>query len=357
MMRTLLGARTRVVLSWALFATVLLTCWAGVSNDYYLRLMMVAAIYMAAAIPFGLLTGHMGYLAMGQAAFFGLGAYVVGNLTVLRFEQSFWLALAVATVLTAGVAYALSFPLFRLRGYHFAIGTLGVGQLAYLLYCSWEWLTGGSFGTTGVPPPAIGGFELDSNSRLCLLGMAALFVSALASWLLVRGRFGLALRAIRQDEDLAAARGLDVLRCKQLTFVFAATFSGVAGALYAPMQVSFDPSSFTIWSSFEFIIYVIVGGSGTLFGPALGVAFVVTLGQLIQDFGKWNQAVFGVLMVATVLFFRGGLWGGAQLLLRHAGRALARLHAADAPVTVAAAHASAAEARRARAVAGRKTSA
>jgi branched-chain amino acid transport system permease protein len=326
------GPRTRAVLSWVLFAMGLLTCWASVSNDYYLRLMMVAAVYMVAAIPFGLLTGHMGYLAMGQAAFFGLGAYVVGNLTVLRFEESFWLALVAAFVVTAAVAYLLSFPLFRLRGYHFAIGTLGVGQLAYLLYSSWEWFTGGSFGTTGVPPPSIGSIALDTNSRLYLLAAAALFVSALASWLVVRGPIGLALRAIRQDEDLAAARGLDVLRYKQLTFVFAAAFAGLAGALYAPMQVSFDPSSFTIWSSFDFIMYVIVGGSGTLFGPALGVVFVVTLGQLIQDFGKWNQAVFGILMIVTVLFVRGGLWGGAQLLLRQvAGLRPPRVSAPEPP--------------------------
>jgi branched-chain amino acid transport system permease protein len=355
MMRTLLGARTRVVLSWALFATALLTCWAGVSNDYYLRLIMVAAIYAAAAIPFGLLTGYMGYLAMGQAAFFGLGAYVVGNLTALRFEQSFWVALPAAMVVAAAVSYALSFPLFRLRGYHFAIGTLGVGQLAYLLYGSWDWFTGGSFGTTGVPPPAVGAFQFDTNSRLCLLGMAALLLSALVSWLLVRGRVGLALRAIRQDEDLAAARGLDVLRYKQLTFVYAATFAAVAGALYAPMQVSFDPSSFTIWGSFEFIIYVIVGGSGKLFGPALGVVFVVTLGQLIQDFGKWNQAVFGILMVATVLFFRGGLWGGGQLVLRHLVRALSRVTATAAPVLAVDASATPPDAARVSAT-GRKTS-
>jgi branched-chain amino acid transport system permease protein len=324
-MRTSVGAGLRSVGYWGFFAAALLALWAGVSNDFYLRLIMIGAIYAAAAIPFGLLTGYMGYLAMGQAAFFGLGAYVVGNLTVLRSEHSFWLAFSAAIAVTAVVSYLLSFPLFRLRGYHFSIGTLGVGQLAYLLYCSWDWFTGGSFGTTGVPPPAIGSFEFDSNSRLSLLGLAALFVSALVSWLLVRGRVGLALRAIRQDEDLAAARGLDVLRIKQLAFVFAATAAAVAGALYAPMQVSFDPSSFTIWTSFEFIIYVIVGGSGTLFGPAIGVVFVVTLGQLIQEFGKWNQAVFGLLMVATVLFFRGGLWGGAQLALRRVARWGSRL--------------------------------
>ena len=129
---------------------------------------------------------------------------------------------------------------------------------------------------------------------------------------------GRALSAIRQDEDLAAARGLDVFRYKQLVFVFAAGFAGLSGALYASMQIAIDPSSFTIWSSFQYVIYVIIGGSGTLLGPAIGVVFLVVLDQFIQDFGKWNQIVLGGLIVVTVLFFRGGLWGGANLLWHYA---------------------------------------
>ena len=320
----MMALRLGIALGWGLVVAVLLAGWLFVDNDFYLRLMMVAAADMIVAIPFGLLMGHMGYLAMGQAAFFGLGAYVVGNLTVLRFDLDFWLALPIAVAVSAIAAYPLSFPLFRLRGYHFAIGTLGVGQLAYLMFNSWTWFTGGNFGTSGVPPPTIGEFAFDSNSRMYLLASGFLLLTAFASWKLAHGDVGLALRAIRQDEDLAAARGLDVLHYKRLVFVFAATFAGLGGALYAPMAVAFDPSSFTVWSSFEFVIYVIIGGAGTLIGPALGVIFVTVLEQAIQDFGKWNQIVFGFLIVAVVLFFRGGLWGGVTLLLAPLPRLLRR---------------------------------
>jgi branched-chain amino acid transport system permease protein len=326
------SSRLAIALGWGLVIAVLLAGWLFVSNDFYLRLMMVAAADMIVAIPFGLLMGHMGYLAMGQAAFFGLGAYVVGNLTVLRFELDFWTAFLAAIAVSAIVAYLLSFPLFRLRGYHFAIGTLGVGQLAYLMFNSWTWFTGGNFGTSGVPPPAIGDFAFDTNSRMYLLSSAFLLVAGVASWMVARGGVGLALRAIRQDEDLAAARGLDVLRYKRFVFVFAAAFAGLGGALYAPMAVAFDPSSFTVWSSFEFVIYVIIGGAGTLTGPALGVIFVTVLEQAIQDFGKWNQIVFGFLIVMVVLFFRGGLWGGLMLLLAPVPRLLRRLPASDLTV-------------------------
>lgn len=328
-----MSPRLRIILLWGGLAAALLAGWLFVHNDFYLRLMMIAAVDMIVAVPFGLLMGHMGYLAMGQAAFFGLGAYVVGNLTVLRFELDFWVAFFAAIAVSAVAAYVLSFPLFRLRGYHFAIGTLGIGQLAYLMFNSWTWFTGGNFGTSGVPPPAIGDFAFDSNSRMYLLASAFLLIAAVASWRVARGDVGLALRAIRQDEDLAAARGLDVLRYKRFIFVFAATFAGLGGALYAPMAIAFDPSSFTVWSSFEFVIYVVIGGAGTLIGPALGVIFVTALEQAIQDFGKWNQIVFGFLIVVVVVFFRGGLWGAITLLfatapglLRRPARKLPAVH-------------------------------
>lgn len=307
------GELVKIVFVWTAIALVLLAGWLLVENDYILRLMMLAAVDMIVVIPFGLLMGHMGYLAMGQASFVGLGAYVVGNLTVLRFEMNYWPALLAAVLITGAIAYLLSFPLFRLRGYHFAIGTLGVGQLAYLLFNSWTWFSGGTFGTSGVPPPTIGQFEISTNSRFYLLASIILLIIGFSSWWLVRGRVGLALRAIRQDEDLAAARGLDVLRYKRFVFVYAAVFAGLAGGLYAPMQISFDPSSFTVWSSFEYVIYVIIGGAGTLFGPVVGVVFVTVLQQVIQGFGGWNQMVFGLLVVLVVLFFRGGLWGAIRL--------------------------------------------
>jgi branched-chain amino acid transport system permease protein len=307
------GEFVNIVLVWAAIVLVLFGGWLFVQNDFILRLMMLAAVDMIVVIPFGLLMGHMGYLAMGQASFFGLGAYVVGNLTVLRFEENYWVALLVAVLITGAVGYLLSFPLFRLRGYHFAIGTLGVGQLAYLVFNSWTWFSGGTFGMSGVPPPTIGGFEISTNSRFYLLASIFLLIAAFCSWWLVRGHVGLALRAIRQDEDLAAARGLDVLHYKRLVFVYAAAFAGLAGGLYAPMQISFDPSSFAVWSSFEYVIYVVIGGAGTLFGPAVGVIFVTVLEQVIQGFGGWNQIVFGLLVVFVVLFFRGGLWGTVRL--------------------------------------------
>ena len=136
------NSKVKPIAGWILLAAVLLYGWVWVDNNFYLRLMMVAGVFIIAVLPFDLLVGYMGYLAMGQAAFFGTGAYIVGNLTVLRFEYDYWLALPVALTCIGLAAFLLSYPLFRLRGVHFSIGTLAMGQLSYLVFDSWDWFTG-----------------------------------------------------------------------------------------------------------------------------------------------------------------------------------------------------------------------
>lgn len=314
------GSIFRPVAGWLVLAGILFCGWLLVKNDFYLRLMMLAGIFIIAVLPFDLMTGYMGYLSMGQAAFFGTGAYIIGNLTALRFNLDFWLALPVAVIFIALLAYLISFPLFRLRGVHFAIGTLAVGQLSWLVFNSWDWFSGATFGINGIARPAIGGLKFQTNSQFYLLVSGFVFLSALVSWLIARGMIGRALKAIRQDEDLAAARGLDVLRYKRFIFVVAAVFAGIGGALYAPMQIVIDPSSFTIWTSFKFVIFAILGGTGTLIGPVIGVIFITILDQVIQEFGQWNQLVLGLLLLLIILFFRGGLLGVIQTLARPLGK-------------------------------------
>jgi len=308
---------------WALTAALLLSGWLFIDNGFHLRVLIVAGLFTIVVMPLDLMVGYMGYLPFGQAAFYGTGAYIVGNLTT-RAGQSFWVGLIVVVVVLGASAWMLSAPLFRLTGAHFAIGTLAVGQLATMMFGQWEWLTGGTFGTVGIARPQIGGFAFDTNSRFYLLVAFFVFITAFGSWLITRGRAGLALRAIRQDEVLAAARGLDVTRCKRLVFVWAAVCAGVAGALFAPLQAAIDPSSFTVQLSMLFVLITILGGTGTLIGPALGAVIYMVLDQAIQGFAEWNQLVLGVLLVVIVLFLKGGLWGAIRTVVELVGRVVRR---------------------------------
>jgi branched-chain amino acid transport system permease protein len=290
--------------------------WVSIEDDFYLRMLIIAGLFVIIVVPLDLLVGYAGYLSFCQAAFYGLGAYVVGNLTALRFQESYWLALLVAVVVSGVLAYLLTFPLFRLTGVHFAIGTLALGQLAYIVFNSWDWFTGGVFGTNGIPQPAIGSYVFDRNSRFFVLVAIFVFFAALGSWTVSRGSTGLALRAIRQDEVLAQARGLAVARYKRLVFVVAAVFAAIAGALFAPVQVAIDPSSFTVSLSMLLVVMLVLGGPGTLIGPATGAVAYVVLDQLVQSFGQWNQLVLGGVLVVLVLFFPWGLWGAVDRLVR-----------------------------------------
>lgn len=294
---------------WAALSVFLVVVWALVDNEFWFRVLVIAGIYAIVVVPLDLLVGYMGYLPFGQAAFFGLGAYLVGNMTVLRFGLNFWVALVIAVAVTGVIGYLLAVPMFRLTGAHFAIATLAVAQVALLMFDGWDWLTGGTFGIAGVPRPSLFGYAFVDNSRLFLLVALFFVLAALSSWLVVRSRTGLVLRAIRQDEVLAEARGLDITTTKRWVFAFAAGWAALAGGIFASVQVAIAPAQFTVQISLLFIIILILGGTRSLVGPAIGAVFYIWLEQAIQTFAEWNQLVLGALLVLAVLFFKGGIWG------------------------------------------------
>lgn len=314
--------RAKTVVGWTVLAFVLLGVWAITDNAFYLRVLLIAGIYAMVVVPLDLLMGYMGYLPFGQAAFFGLGAYIVGNLTVHQFRLNFWVAFLAMIVLMGVIGYLMAIPLFRLTGAHFAIGTLALAEVFLVVFNSWDWGTGGAFGISGIPRPSILGFAFDSNSRLFLLVVVIFYLVAFASWLLTRGKTGRALHAIRQDEALASARGMDIERAKRLIFTFAAVGAGIAGGLFAPVQVAIAPAQFTVRISLLFIIIAIIGGTRTLIGPAIGAVVFIVLEQIVQTFQEWNQLVYGTLLVLIVLFFKSGIWGLLRLVYDRVRRLL-----------------------------------
>lgn len=307
-----LSVALRNALGWTGVAAFLILGWATIHDDFYLRILIIAGLYATVVVPLDLLIGYMGYIPFGQAAFFGLGAYIVGNLTVHQFELNFWVAFLLMVSIMAVIGYLVSIPMFRLTGAHFAVGTLALGQVALIIFNSWDWGTGGAFGIAGIQRPVIGSFAFDTNSRAFLLVVFFLFLVTLVSWSFTRGRMGRVLNAIRQDEVLARARGLEIRRVKRLVFAWAAVSAGIAGALFAPIQVAIAPAQFTVQISILFVILVVLGGSRSLIGPAIGAVGYVVLQQLVQTFAEWNQLVLGGLLVLSVLFFRRGIWGAVS---------------------------------------------
>lgn len=276
------------------------------ADSFLIHLATSVAIAAILALGLQLLLGVSGQLSIGQAAFYGIGAYGAALLTTNGVP--FLLAVPAAALL-AGIGSLAMVPITRLRGPYLAVATLGFSIIVYLVIKNEEWLTGGSYGMMGIPRPAPFGTALRDPAQVYWLaaGCAALVFLGLRR--LQRSRFGRALHAVRQNEDAARANGLRVTLLKSQCFVISAVCSGLAGALFAHHQRYLNPNDFTFWKSIEILIMVVIGGVGSLVGAVLGAAVVVLLPEWLRAIGDYRMLVFGALLVLLMLVGDGGLAG------------------------------------------------
>jgi branched-chain amino acid transport system permease protein len=290
-----------------------------VTDRFILHILSLIAIASIVAMGLQLLLGYSGQLSIGQAAFYGIGAYTSALLTS-KYGVPFLAALPAAGC-TAAIASLLMVPITRLRGPYLAVATLGFSVIMYLILKNEEWLTGGSYGFIGIPRAALFGFVLrdPAHSYLLCVGVAMLVYAVFAR--VARSRFGRAINAIRQDPEAAAANGINVTLLRSQCFVIAAFVAGIAGSLYAHEVRYLAPNDFTFWKSIEILIMVVIGGVGSLLGAILGAAVVVGLPEFLRGIGDYRMLVFGGILMATMLFGEGGL----AALLRLGGHRLAAL--------------------------------
>ncbi|MFC5849840.1 branched-chain amino acid ABC transporter permease [Deinococcus petrolearius] len=282
-------------------------------SGYVLDIGINVMIYAILAYGLNVLLGYTGLLSLAHAGFFGIGAYAVGILT-LKAGWSFWLAWPAGVALCAVLGLLLGLVAFRTRDDAFSIFTLGVGVIIMLVINKWDALTGGNEGLNGINPPA--GLEaLAQGAGLRLSG--GFYYLALVSLLLTvvavartRGSvFGRSLVAIRGGEDLARSAGIDVMAHKLRAMMLSTAIAGFAGGLYA-VYVGFLGSAATgPVMTFTVLLYLLVGGLGTLVGPLLGPALMYTLTQSLKGLQDYQYVVFGPLLVLLVMFAPQGLAG------------------------------------------------
>jgi branched-chain amino acid transport system permease protein len=274
-------------------------------DKFALHVLSLIAIASIAAMGLQVLLGYSGQLSIGQAAFYGIGAYTSAFLTA-KLGVPFPLALIGAGI-AAAIASLLMVPITRLTGAYLAVATLGFSIIVYLFIKNEEWLTGGSYGFIGIPRAELFGYVLrDARSSYYLnVGVAAIVYFVFAR--IEGSRFGRAINAIRQDADAARASGIRVTLLKSECFVIAAFVAGLAGSLYAHEVRYLAPNDFTFWKSIEILIMVVIGGVGSLAGAILGAAMVVGLPEYLRAIGDYRMLVFGAILIATMLFGEGGL--------------------------------------------------
>jgi branched-chain amino acid transport system permease protein len=274
-------------------------------DKFTLHILSLIAIASIAAMGLQVLLGYSGQLSIGQAAFYGIGAYTSALLTA-RLGVPFPLALIGAGG-AAAIASLLMVPITRLTGAYLAVATLGFSIIVFLFIQNEEWLTGGSYGFIGIPRAELFGYALRDPmwSYYLNVGMAAIVYFTFAR--IAGSRFGRAINGIRQDADAARASGIRVTLLKSECFVIAAFVAGLAGSLYAHEVRYLAPNDFTFWKSIEMLIMVVIGGVGSLAGAILGAAVVVGLPEYLRAIGDYRMLVFGAILIATMLFGEGGL--------------------------------------------------
>lgn len=296
-------------------------------SAYTLQLATDVLTFVALAYGWNLISGFTGYLSFGQASFYGLGAYSTA-VFVMHGHVPWYFAIGLGGVVAAVSAAVLGPIMLRLRGILFALGMFGLARILSVAFSDWNYV-GGSMGVTlpaQLTPVAV-------YAGMALLACAAFALNAFFA----RSGFGLDAMSVREDEDAATALGVPTTRVKVIAFVLSAVLAGLAGGLVAWSRSYLDPSSaFDPAIDLRTVVFVLFGGIGTLWGPLIGTAVLMVVGeQFLVYFPNLELALYGVVVIATVLALPGGLVSLANRygwLRRRAALAPPSLPVGEAPL-------------------------
>jgi branched-chain amino acid transport system permease protein len=278
-------------------------------NDYYLHVMTLAFIWMIGVYGLNLLAGYTGYLSLAHAGFFAIGAYSLGLLTV-KAEMNFWLALPLSILITAIIGFFIGIISLRTKEHFFAIYTLCVGYIIYLVIDKWDSLTEGVRGLIGIPAPAnLGPLSFQTMEAHYYLVLFFLLLVVLIMYRIVHSLSGRTYIAIRNSEDLAQTIGISTMKNKLTVFVLSTVFAGLSGALYASFIRFIGPDIGSIAIVFDFLTYLLIGGIGTLSGPIVGTIIIVWLSQQLQFLQDYRMLIFGPVLTLLVIFYPRGIVG------------------------------------------------
>jgi branched-chain amino acid transport system permease protein len=283
-----------------------------IKKDSALNLLVIVLLYIILASSWNILGGYTGQSNLGHAAFFGIGSLVTRQLWIAGLP--FALCFAAGGVSAIGLALLIGVPAFKLRGVYFAIGTLALAQILNV--------TVGNILPEMSYNPAIADYQLIPRYYLFL---ALTLITIGAGYVFVHSRFGLGLKAVKEQEDAAESLGVSALKHKLLALVFSAFFAGLAGGAFAYYHVSYYlnmPFS-PLWT-FDPMMMAYIGGTGTIIGPIVGSVFFVIIKELlVLNVGEYHLVIFGTLFILVVLFLPGGLveaWQKIRRALSHRTR-------------------------------------
>lgn len=310
----------RELLKFLLFSILVLLAPLAFKGGYLLNVLVFVGIHTMLAIALNLLLGYAGQISLGHAGFFGLGAYLSGVLTA-TYGWNPWAAMPVAAATVGILAFAIGFPVLKLKGHYLAMATLGLGIIIYIVFNETIDLTGGPSGLSGIPNIVLFGTTFDSDMKNYYLIWGITLAVVLFSVNLANSRVGRALRAVHDSEVAARVMGVNARLLKVQIFALSAVISSLAGSLYAHTMTFVSPASFGFNFSVELLTMVVIGGLGSIYGSFLGAALLTLLPEFLRAAHDYDIIIYGGLLMLMVMFMPGGLVRGVPDLFRRVIRA------------------------------------
>lgn len=304
-------------IAWSLGCAVILAL-PLVVDDYVLSLMVIGGIYAIMCIGLDLFIGQTGQISFGHNAFAAMGCYGTAVLTT-TYAWGPLAALVAAAAGSAVAAFVVGMPTLRLRGHYLAMATLALGLIVYQLAVQLDWITYGFTGITGIPAFGAGGWELSGEAQHYYAVWVLVGIAELISIRLIGSRVGRAWKAIADSEEAASALGIDVRRYKLRSLVVSAIYAAVGGSLLAHYVGYVSPEVIGLSMVTLMFFMLFVGGVRTASGPILGAVLISVLPGLLAGFEEYRQLVYGLMLLAVIMFVPRGLHSLGEL--RHLGAA------------------------------------
>ena len=286
-------------------------------NEYILFIATQLWVYFSVAIGLNILAGYGGQTSIGHGALVAVGAYVTA-IGMVDHHLSFWIVLPAAIAATAVLGAVMAIPAFRVSAWYFALITLAFAQVVQGLLIELQPFTHGFAGVVGIPMPSLGGYLFGARElywTVLLFCIAAFFVSRN----LVQSRYGRALQAMRDNPLAAVGSGISLVRLKLFAFIYSACLAGAAGAFFAVQKTVITPDDFSGEFSIFFLLVVVLGGMGRLYGALLGTLAFFLLPELMSELKTWRLLVYGFGLLLLIRFAPDGIAGAVDLLRARRG--------------------------------------
>ena len=299
------------------FAVILagLTVAPFVIGPYYSNLLTEILIWGLLAMSLDLLVGYVRIVSFGHAALFGFGAYGA-SMVIVRLDANLWIALLVGMLVSGVLAFGVGMLTLYLRDIYFTITTLVVAEIFHTIILAWTSFTGGENGLTFTVPPislaGLGKINMMNAYNFYFFVLILVMGLFLLCRCIVNSPFGRILQGIKENEDRTKAIGYDVRRYKVMVFVVSGLLAGLSGVLYAMLNRYTNPDFLGFIISGEAVIWTLIGGMGTLFGPMVGVCFVIVLVDFLSTWIENYLIVVGLMFIIAVIYLPKGIVGTIQ---------------------------------------------